>query len=68
MAKEHIDQLHAARKRLVEDRRQSVRELSESHQRGRTDDLREKLITVQQAIAAVDDALEDEKRINSDVE
>ncbi len=67
MAKEHIEQLQAARKRLVEDRRESVRELSASHQRGRTDDLREKLMTIQKAIAVIDEALEDEKSTDPDV-
>jgi hypothetical protein len=61
MTNPHIGSLDAAREQLVKQRRQLVEELAKPWVRGKTDDFRESFVKVQQAIAAIDEALKDEK-------
>jgi hypothetical protein len=67
MTNPHIGSLDAAREQLVKQRRQLVEELAKPWVRGKTDDFRESFVKVQQAIAAIDEALKDEKKSDPDV-
>jgi hypothetical protein len=62
MSNQHIEALQAARKKLIEDRRATVERFVKddpaSSQRAR-----DGLLDVQKVIAAIDDALEDEKNL-----
>jgi hypothetical protein len=64
MSNEHVEALHAARKKLVEERRACIQTLVKVRERGSTAEIREKFLEVQRAIGAIDDAIEDEKRLN----
>lgn len=61
MAQEHIDQLEALRKKIVENRRSDMRN-EEGYERVSLD-LEARMIRYQQLLVAVDAAIEDEKRL-----
>jgi hypothetical protein len=61
MAKEHSNQLSAARDRLVADRRDLATALAGPYKRGHTENMRECFITVQATIEAIDRAVRDEQ-------
>jgi hypothetical protein len=61
MANEHIQDLEALRRVMVEQRRRLVRDLTAPQERGGAQDLREMFIKVQATIEAIDRALKDEQ-------
>jgi acetylornithine/succinyldiaminopimelate/putrescine aminotransferase len=66
MAGDHIEMLRKARERLVADRRLMAAELAEPYAREAiqlTEDQRQRFVTLQQAIEAVDAAIQDERRL-----
>jgi hypothetical protein len=67
MSNQHIEALNAARERLVENRRGFVQALAKPYEREKTEDMRDKFLKVQETIAAIDEALKDEKNLNPDV-
>jgi hypothetical protein len=58
-----IDDLTAARKRLVEERRQSAKSLAGPFEHGMTNESRLQFVGFQEAIEAIDRALEDEQKL-----
>jgi hypothetical protein len=66
MTNPHIGSLDAAREQLVKQRRQLIEELAKPWVRGKSDDFRERFLKVQEAIAAIDEALKDEKKLDPD--
>jgi hypothetical protein len=63
MATDHIETLHEAREKLVEDRRTLAASLAGPYMREIGEVDRDRFIGVQQAINATDAAIEDEKKI-----
>jgi molecular chaperone GrpE (heat shock protein) len=59
---EHIEQLLAARARMVADRREFAKSLAKEYKRGDTERVREVFIDIQNAIDAIDRAIENEQR------
>ena len=57
-----VEALLRAREKLVEQRRDLAGSLGEEYQRGHTDVRRAQFIEVQQALEAIDRAIEDERR------
>jgi hypothetical protein len=64
MAGDHIETLHDAREKLVEDRRTLAASLAGPYMREMGEVDRERFIRVQRAINAVDAAIEDERSLN----
>lgn len=62
---DHLAKLVAARSRMVTERRDVVRALTEKYKRGQTDEMRELLVQIQATIDAIDRAIADEKNIAS---
>ena len=62
---EHIRTLIAARDKEVADRRDVANAMAAQHQRGHADDLRDSIVRIQNAIEAIDRAIEDEHRLAS---
>ena len=61
MKSDPVQQLEKARSALVAMRRQWVTTLADTYQRGKTEEATEKLVQIQKAIEAVDNALVDEQ-------
>lgn len=59
---EHVNQLSAARGRLIADRRQAVQEIAGQNRRGLNGDTCDALILIQTTIEALDRALADETK------
>jgi hypothetical protein len=59
---EHVKVLEQARQRMVESRRDYAKTLAKPFKREETEDSRRGLLEVQQIIAAIDQAIEDEKK------
>jgi hypothetical protein len=59
----HLAKLVAARSRMVTERRDVARALTEKYNRGQTNEMRELLVQIQTTIDAVDRAIADEKNI-----
>jgi hypothetical protein len=65
--KEHVQKLIAARVHAVKARRQVAEELAKDYKRGRTEEMREMFVKIQETIYAIDDAIEDEKESPSTI-
>ena len=61
MSEEHTDNLNKARAQLIEARRTFAKVLAGAYERGKTEEVRERFVEIQAAIAAIDRAIEDEK-------
>jgi hypothetical protein len=62
---EHLKKLTAARDRIVAERRQIVDALALEYKSGHTGETRERFISIQSTIEAIDRAIADEGRIAS---
>jgi hypothetical protein len=62
MAEQYVEQLAAARERIVADRRELADELAKPYERGRYEQWR-RIIEVQATIDAIDRAITDERSI-----
>lgn len=62
---DHLAKLVAARSRMVAERRDVARALTEKYKRGQTNEMRELLVQIQATIDAIDRAIADEKNIAS---
>lgn len=62
---EHLKKLTAARDRVVTERRQIVVALALEYKSGHTGETRERFISIQSTIEAIDRAIADERRIAS---
>jgi sensor histidine kinase regulating citrate/malate metabolism len=62
---DHLAKLVAARARMVAERREVARALTEKYKRGQTNEMRELLVQIQTTIDAIDRAIADEKNIAS---
>ena len=63
MADDHVAALLRAREKLVQQRRSLVTSLGEDQRRGHIDDRRSQFIEVQQALEAMDRAIDDEQTL-----
>jgi len=63
---EHIKKLLVARDNEVVHRREVAAALAAQHQRGHEEDMRVAIVSIQNAIEAIDSAIADEKLISSD--
>jgi hypothetical protein len=63
MPAEHLQQLRAARARLVDDRRNIVEALTKPYERGRTEEMRKAFVKVQVTVEAIERAILHEKEI-----
>jgi hypothetical protein len=63
MAEQYVEQLAAARERVVADRRGLAVELARPYERGRHEQWR-RIIEIQDTIDAIDSAITDERSIN----
>jgi hypothetical protein len=62
---DHLAKLVAARARMVAERREVARALTEKYKRGQTNEMRDLLVQIQTTIDAIDRAIADEKNIAS---
>jgi hypothetical protein len=62
---DHLAKLVAARARMVTERREVARALTEKYKRGQTTEMREMLVQIQTTIDAIDRAIADEKNMAS---
>ena len=63
MADDHVGALLRAREKLVQQRRSLATSLGDDQQRGHIDDRRSQFIEVQQALDAMDHAIDDERTL-----
>jgi hypothetical protein len=63
MADDHVAALLRAREKLVQQRRSLATSLGNDQQRGHIDDRRSQFIEVQQALEAMDHAIDDERTL-----
>ncbi|WGD55876.1 hypothetical protein QA641_19500 [Bradyrhizobium sp. CB1650] len=66
MADEHLQDMREARRALVEMRRNWAKAIAGDYQRGKTEDAIKGIIEVQQAVEAIDRAIEDEGKLKSE--
>jgi len=62
---EHLKKLTDARDRVVAERRQIADALAREYKRGHSVEMRERFISIQNTIEAIDRAIADERRITS---
>ena len=62
---DHLAKLVAARSRMITERRDVARALTEKYKRGQTNEMRELLVQIQTTIDAIDRAIADEKNMAS---